>query len=448
MVRLEQKLAQKQILSPQQILQATLLQLNTINLEQKIIEELESNPVLESVDPPVEEAPAQEETIPNELDWEREDTFEPPRVFDSRQETPDMPLPDRRDFIDDLVEQLDLCELEDWEREIALEILWNLDDRGYLTVDLVLIADRFGKEEAEVERILKVVQHLNPPGIAARNLRECLLVQLDGNPQSLAYRIIDKQFDNLANHRYEAILSSLGCTEEELTQALEEISRLNPRPGEGQSLTKDQTVIPDLRVVEQDGKWVVLLNDNWLPDLRINSQYASMLQSTGQMDAAAQKYIKQKLDSAHWFIQAIEQRRRTLVRVMEAIIARQPEFFQGLVDQLRPMKLQDIADDIGMDISTISRSTRGKYVDTPFGVFELKSFFTEAFTLDSGQEISTHQIKVALKEIIEQEDKHHPYTDAELMQLLNERGFPVARRTVAKYREQLHYPVARLRRTL
>ena len=208
-----------------------------------------------------------------------------------------------------------------------------------------------------------------------------------------------------------------------------------------------ETVIPDLLAVQQDGKWKVIVNDSWIPDLNLSNEYVTML---GQKDLSreTQKYLKEKFDSASWFIQAIQQRRNTLTAVMETIIEKQPSFFKGNITTLVPMKLQDIADEIDMDISTISRSTRGKYVDTPYGIFELKSFFTEGYTLDSGESVSTKAIKDLLKQLIENEDKSGPLTDTELANQLKAGGYPVARRTVAKYREQLHFPVARLRRQI
>jgi RNA polymerase sigma-54 factor len=452
MPQLEQRLTQKQILTPQQILQASLLQLNTLNLEQKILDELESNPVLEPVETAAETTetePEPEQTPEEDLDVPDDfEEYEPPNVYDHSREEVDLPLPEQKDFVEGLIEQLNLLNLNEEERAIAEEILWNLDDRGYLATDLVLIADRFGMEEEDILPILKQVQHLEPPGIAARNLQECLQIQLEDQPDSLAYKIITHCFDDFANKRFEAIERKLGCTEAELAEAIETISHLNPRPGEGRMFTRSEVVVPDLIVREQDGEWHIQTNDGGLPELQISPDYLAMMEAKSSLPTDAQRYLKRKLDSGHWFIQAIRQRRQTMKAVMKAIIERQPEFFAGNIHKLRPMKLQDIADDIGMDISTVSRSTRGKYVDTVYGVFELKSFFTEGVSREDGSVVSTHQVKRALKEIIDGEDKHHPYNDEQLVAKLKERGYSVARRTVAKYREQMNIPVARLRRQL
>ncbi len=449
MPRLEQKLTQKQVLTPQQILQASLLQLNTINLEQKILDELESNPVLEPAETTPEETPKEEEKPEDTLDIpDDDDEYEPANIYDNSQPEWNLPIPDQQDFVEGLVKQLDLTDLTGEDRLIAEEILWNLDDRGYLVTELVLIADRFGKTEEEILPILRVVQHLDPPGIAARNLQECLQIQLDDQPDSLAYRIVSHHFDDFVNKRFEVIQKRVGCTKQELAEAIDVISHLNPRPGEGRIFTRDELVVPDLIVREQDGEWLIQTNDGGLPELRISHDYLEMMEAKSKLPVDAQRYLKRKLDSGHWFIQAIRQRRETMKAVMKAIIDRQPEFFAGNIHKLRPMKLQDIADDIGMDISTVSRSTRGKYVDTVFGVFELKSFFTEGMAREDGSMVSTHQIKRALKEIIDREDKHHPLNDEKLVEELKARGYSVARRTVAKYREQMNIPVARLRRQL
>lgn len=452
MPRLEQRLEQKQILAPQQILQASLLQLPMANLEQKIVEELESNPVLEVVESEVKEPDQTEATekAEDEIDWDSilndPDHYIAPNTYDASKIEVDMPVPDHQDFLEGLILQLDIYDLSDWERMVVEEIIWNLDEHGYLGTDLVLIADRFDSTVDKIEPLLKLVQHLDPLGIAARSLQECIAIQLETKPDSLAYKIVTEYFDDFANRRFTVIKKSLGCSNEELNQAMVVISGLNPQPGEGQESVANHAVIPDVTIREHDGRWVIISNDNWLPDLHINSSYLMMLREKHNPEVL--QYVKQKIDSANWFIQAIQQRRRTMIAVMQAIIDKQPDFFNSNERQLRPMKLQNIADEIMMDISTISRSTRGKYVDTPFGIFELKSFFTEGIALQDGREVSNQIIKDALKEIIVKEDNHSPYNDEQIVGLLKEKGFPVARRTVAKYREQMKIPVARLRRQL
>lgn len=448
MPHLRQSLQLKQTLSPQQVLQASLLQLNALNLEQKILDELEQNPLLEQVEPQTEEVLEKEADPERELDYEEDpDEYEPANIYDHRQEIKDIPIPERKDFVEDLVQQLDIYDFQSWERAVAEEILWNLDEKGYLVVDLLLIADRFERSEDEVEAVLAKVQALDPPGIAARNLQECLLIQLRDRKTSLVYKIVEKYFEDFANHRYEILQREMDISKETLAKAMEEITHLNPRPGEGKIADKSNTVVPDLLAVKRDGKWVVIVNDINIPELNISNEYVTFMNQPG-LTRETIKYLKEKYDSASWFIQAIEQRRQTLTNVMLAIIEHQPEFFSGNLRSLRPMKLQDIADDIGMDISTISRSTRGKYVDTSYGIFELKSYFTEGYMLDSGEEISTQKIKDVLKELIVGEKKEHPLTDTQLAAELKTKGFPVARRTVAKYREQFNLPVARLRRQI
>ena len=446
MSRLKQTLSQRQSLSPQQVLQASILQLNVASLEQKILDELESNPVLEQDESQEEEVA---DTEPAEVDYEEDpDEYEPANIYDNvRSNDRDTPLAEQVDFVEGLVRQLDSFTLSDWERGIAEELLWNLDENGYLTVDLVLIADRYDRTTEEVNDVLEKVQQLDPPGIAARNLQDCLLIQMKGREQTLAYQVVLNYFGDFANHRYKSIQKNMDISKDTLKEIIEEITHLNPRPGEGKIGSGTETVIPDLLAVQREGNWVVIVNDSWIPGLNLSNEYVTLL---NQKDIAreTQKYLKEKFDSANWFIQAIKQRQHTLTAVMETIIEKQPEFFDGKIDSLVPMKLQDIASEINMDISTISRSTRGKYVDTPYGIFELKSFFTEGYTLEDGEEVSTKTIKDLLKKLIYNENKDSPFTDTDLAKKLKDGGFPVARRTVAKYREQLNLPVARLRRQL
>ncbi|MGY8780137.1 MAG: RNA polymerase factor sigma-54 [Fidelibacterota bacterium] len=447
MLPLKQSQTQRQTLSPQQVLQSSILQLNTTNLEQKIIDELESNPLLVQADPQDEEQSVNEEI--EDVDYEDDpDEYEPANIYDNkRSEDREIPVAEQVGFIEGLVRQLDSFKLSEWKRAVAEEILWNLDENGYLAVDLVLIADRYDRTDEEVTKVLKIVHQLEPLGIGARNLQDCLLIQMDQKKQTFAYQIIAEYFDDFANHRYDNLVKNLDISNQLLAEIIEEITHLNPRPGEGKIRSGIETVIPDLLAVRQDGKWVVIVNDTWIPDLNLSNEYLTMMNQV-DLSRETQRYLKEKFDSASWFIQAIQQRRYTLTAVMNSIIERQLEFFKGKIETLVPMKLQDIADEIKMDISTISRSTRGKYVDTPYGIFELKSFFTEGYTLASGEEVSTNAIKDLLKKLINSENKDSPLTDTDLAGQLKVGGFPVARRTVAKYREQLHFPVARLRREL
>ena len=449
MQRLQQKLVQKQILAPRQILLAKLLQLNIVNLEQKILNELETNPVLEEVqredEPPISTDDANSDVM--DISFES-DAPEPRTLLQYSPENKELPQQYQVDFIEELVGQLDIYGLTEFEHMIAEEILWNLDDRGYITIELSLIADRLNTDEEKVDNILKFVQHLEPLGIASRDLRECLLIQLENKIDSLAYRIVSEYFDDFSNKRYEILQTKLGCSQDELAEAKETITHLNPRPGEGKIVSRDEVVVPDLIVRERDGEWSIQNYDSGLPELRVSPDYIGLLEEGAQISTDARKYLREQTDSANWFIEAIKQRRNTMIRVMKAIIEKQPQFFSGNTKDLNPMKLQDIADEVEMDISTISRSTRGKYVDTSFGIFELKSFFTEGAKKNSGELISTNLIKQVLKDIIENENKKKPYNDEKLANKLQAAGYNVARRTVAKYREQLNYPVARLRREL
>ena len=446
MSRLKQKQSQRQSLSPQQIIQANLLQLNISALENRILDELESNPVLDqSLDNEDEETLSAQE----EVDYEDDpDEYEPANIYDNKNKGDrDIPIAEQIDFIEGLVNQLIGLNLKEWEQAIAEEILWNLDQNGYLRVEPILIADRFNQSENAVKQVLNKVQKLDPAGIAALNLQDCLMIQLRGKEQTIAYQIISEYFDDFANHRYDNLQNQLNIDKDILGEIIEEIRTLNPRPGEGKIGIASEVVTPDILAVQRDSLWKVIVNDSWIPELNLNNQYVQMLNQK-DLSKETQNYLNEKFNAASWFIQAIEQRRNTLTLVMKAIINRQPAFFDGKVSSLIPMKLQDIADDIKMDISTISRSTRGKYVDTPYGIFELKSFFTESYTLESGKAVSTSSIKNLLKELIKEEKKDSPLTDTDLADKLKLKGFPVARRTVAKYREQLQFPVARLRREL
>ena len=444
---LRQLQTQKQKLAPRQVLQARLLQLNTVNLEQAILAELEQNPLLEQVEPEEsQEEEVKEETAVDDMDVSLEDMYSDESTYYFSEEKKDMPLPDRHTLIENMIDQLQDTKMDEHEREIAEEILWNTNERGYLDTDLILIADRYELLEEEITPILHKIQRLEPKGIGSRNLEECLMIQLEDEEGSLSHRIIHMCFDDFMHKRYEKIRDRLDCSEEELHDAVEHISHLNPRPGEGYS-DKFQTVIPDVIIREDGDDWVITTNDGGLPELRISQAYEDNLEN-GSFNSEAKKFIKQKMDSANWFIEAVHQRRVTMVNVMRSIILFQPEWFAGNMDFLRPLKLQDVADKIKMDISTISRSTRGKFVDTPYGIFELKHYFTDSIELSDGRILGTFIIKRALKKIIQDEDKHKPLSDDILAVELAKDGYTLARRTVAKYRDQMGYPVARLRKQI
>ena len=445
--RLKQLQTQKQKLAPKQVLQAKLLQLNTINLEQAILQELEQNPLLEQAEHDESQLSEEiEETPIDDIDVPLEDMYSDESLYYLSEEKKEMPLPDRQTLIEKLIDQLSFTEMNDFECEIAEEILWNTNERGYLDTDLVLIADRYDLLEEEVEPILKNIQRLDPKSIGSRNLKECLSIQLEDEKDSLAYRIVNNYFDDFMHKRYEKILEKLDCDQNSLHNAIAQITNLNPRPGEGYR-DKFQVIIPDVIVQEEDDDWLITTNDSGVPELRISKIYEEQLDN-GKLKGDAKKFIKEKIDSANWFIEAVHERRITLVNVTQAIIAFQPEWFSGDTNYLRPLKLQDIADKINMDISTISRSTRGKFADTPYGIFELKHYFTDYIELKNGKLLGTFVIKKALEKIIEKENKQDPLSDESLVSKLETLGYNLARRTIAKYRDQMGYPVARLRKEI
>ena len=445
---LKQLQTQKQKLAPKQVLQAKLLQLSTINLEQAVLKELEQNPLLEQIEadenPELEEIG--EELDDREIDASLEDMYSDESLYYLSEEKKEIPLPEKHTLIENLINQLSDIQLDDLQFEIGEEILWNTNERGYLDTDLVLISDRYDLLEEEIEPILKKIQRLSPKGIASRDVQECLSIQLEEDKSSLAYQIVSDCFDDFMHKRYSKILDKLVCDEKSLQSAIQQISNLNPRPGEG-FRDKFQVVIPDIIITEDGDEWLITTNDGGVPELRISKVYEEQLK-IGKFEKDAQKFIKEKVDAANWFIEAINERRVTMVNVTKTIIDLQPEWFAGDMNFLRPLKLQDIADKINMDISTISRSTRGKYVETPYGVFELKHYFTDSIELKNGKILGTFVIKKSLEKIIEHEDKKNPLSDDLLVKKLEDVGYTLARRTIAKYRDQMGFPVARLRKEI
>tara|TARA_B110000263_G_scaffold56667_1_gene48271 strand:+ start:5764 stop:7104 length:1341 start_codon:yes stop_codon:yes gene_type:complete len=446
MPTLKQTQSQKQKLAPRQVLQARLLQLNTVNLEQTILKELEQNPILEQTETEDFEEKSMAEEILDEIDAPIEDVYTDESSYYLDQEKNDFPVPDRSTFIEKVINKLKDSGLTDFEQDIAEEILWNINERGYLDTDLVLIADSFKLEEEDVKPILSVVQRMEPKGLASRDLKECLTIQLEYDTESLPYLIITKYFDDFMHKRYDKIKSKLQCADEDLHLAVEKIASLNPRPGEGYA-DNFQIVIPDLVIREDGDDWLITTNDGGIPELRISRLYKQGIKD-GEYSGKAKTFVRKKMESANWFIEAVKQRRLTMVSVMRAIIKYQPEWFSGNMNILRPLKLQNIAEEIGMDISTVSRSTRGKFVDTPYGVYELKYYFTDALDLGDGRVLGTFVIKRELQKIINSENKKIPLSDDALVDKLNYKGYKLARRTVAKYRDQLNIPVARLRKEI
>lgn len=487
-----QKLAQK--LSPQQIQLMKLLQVPTANLEERIQDELESNPALD-IGTDEENDPYglngndenQERTRDDEdSEFEGNDEFENIDVSDYLRDENDVQgdyhLNESRDdddepktipvkvettFSDYLNDQLGMLELDDHAQEIAEQIIGSIDDDGYLRRDAISIADdlafnrNISTDEREVKALIKKIQAFDPPGVAAQDLRECLLLQLQrlgthNASVNIATKVLADYFEEFTRKHYERIKQRLKITEEEFKDAIAVILKLTPKPGNAfASADKAGTyIIPDFFVYNNNGVLELTLNARNAPELRVSEGYRDMLKTydSGQKKNKSQRealvFIKQKIDAAKWFIDAIKQRQHTLLVTMNAIMNYQEEFFlTGDEGSLRPMILKDIADQINMDISTVSRVANSKYVQTEYGTYVLKYFFSEAIVNDtSGEEVSTREVKRILSDLIVNEDKKKPISDERLMELLSEQGYNVARRTVAKYREQLDIPVARLRK--
>ena len=475
---LQQKLLQK--LSPQQIQLMKLLQVPTMELEQRIKQEIEENPALEEGLPEEDYERDSEADLPEEdtrTESEREidldDYFDQDDIPDYKlytnnrgkdDEEKGVPLSAGSSFHELVRNQIDLRPLTDKQKLLAYTLAGNLDDDGYLRRDLLSISDDLAfsqnleASEPELLEVLEVIHDLDPAGIGARDLRECLLIQLRRKKQDdpairLAERIINKYFTAFSKKHYSKIQEGLDINEEALRDAIHEILRLNPKPGgsAAESVGRNQTVIPDFILHNRDGELELSLNGKNAPQLRVSHSFKNMLatyKETGKDKEAAQ-FVKQKLDAAKWFIDAIHQRNQTLLMTMQAIMKFQHEYFlTGDQTRMKPMILKDIAEEVGLDISTISRVTNSKYVQTDFGTFLLKSFFSESLETSTGEEVSTIEVKRILEDSIGNEDKRKPLTDEKLARLLKEKGYNIARRTVAKYREQLKIPVARMRKEL
>ena len=458
MPKISQKLSLKQQLSPQQVLQASLLQLNLPLLEQRILQELELNPALEMMELPdeVENEENPEEKLESEeeieFEWEEllgvNDDFEYPKTQIKAEEERESPLVSQETMSEKILKQVQDCNVDNKSLRIAEEVLGNLDEQGYLTIEPMLISDRIQVEEEEVLDVMHLIQRLDPPGLASVNMQDCLLAQAEvRNENNVAIEILRDYFDDFVNHRYEKIMENISCSKDDLNEAMEFIARLNPSPRDDQTLTKQNIVVPDIAVEDRNGKFYVVVQDGTLPEIRVSRAYINMLNDhKDQKDV--RNFVKKKLESATWFVDAVEQRKMTIQRVMESIIKRQPDYFHSEKRRLQPMILKDIANDIEMDISTVSRVTNGKYVQLPWEIKELKTFFSEGIKTDAGDDVSNTQVKTRLKEIIDNEDKQNPIGDEELTNRLKDEGYKIARRTITKYREQLKFPTARLRRKI
>ncbi|MEO7976896.1 RNA polymerase factor sigma-54 [Flavobacterium sp.] len=478
------KLSQK--LSPQQIQLMKLIQLPTQAFEQRLLEEMNENPALEAG----QEEEFEADEFANE-DYDDYDDAESDRIeaddinideYLSDDDTPDYktqannysedeeretPFASPISFHQDLINQLNTFILNDEEREIAEFLVGSIDDMGYIRRSISDIVDDMAftqgiyTDEKMVDRMLHVIHELEPSGVGARDLQECLLLQLKHKTPSeyvdLAIDIIENQFDAFTKKHYDKLLQKYSVSNEQLKKAIHEIERLNPKPGGSYTGNNKVTenVVPDFAIRITDGELELTLNGRNAPSLHVSKDYQEMMQtykdsrdkSSAQKDAV--QFIKQKLDSAKWFIDAIRQRQETLFVTMNAIMHYQEEFFlDGDETKLKPMILKDIADMVGLDISTISRVANSKYVETPYGTKLIKEFFSEAMKNDQGEDVSTLEIKKILKNTIEDEDKKKPLPDDQLAEILKEKGYPIARRTIAKYREQLDIPVARMRKKI
>jgi len=481
---LQQKLLQK--LSPQQIQMIKLLEIPTIQLEQRIKKELEENPVLEEGREEDEnyddnqEDEVYEDDIENDIDeFSLEDYINDEDVPSYKLQSNNYSKDDKKEeipfsvgvsFHEHLQNQIGLRSLTEKQEVLAYYLIGNLDDDGYLSrklesiVNDLAFSQNIETTEEELLEVLRIIQDLEPAGVGARTLQECLLIQIQTKDQDiteikLARQVLKHFFDEFTKKHYEKIITRLNLSEDELKAAINEILKLNPRPGSSFSDSSRviQTLVPDFVLENKDGELQLSLNSRNVPELRLNSTYTELLlsytsknkQEKTRGDKEAISFVKQKLDSAKWFIDAIKQRQNTLLLTMNAIIEYQYEYFlDGDESMLRPMILKDIAEKTGLDISTVSRVANSKYVQTNFGIYPLKYFFSEGLQTESGEEVSTREIKSILRECIEQEDKRKPLTDDRLTEILKEKGYLIARRTVAKYREQLNIPVARLRKEL
>ncbi|RFN59546.1 RNA polymerase factor sigma-54 [Marixanthomonas ophiurae] len=479
------KLSQK--LSPQQIQLMKLIQLPTQAFEQRISEEMEENPALEGGKEELNEY-EDEFSDSYEDDYEDEGTEvieaeinvddylsddEVPSYklssnnYSADDEDKQVPYASGKSFNQHLLQQLNTYRLDDEEMEIAKFLVGSVDESGYIRREVLDIVDDLAftqnvyTSEEKVEKILNVVQGLDPAGVAARSLQECLLIQLKRREETesvaLAISILDEAFDQFTKKHYKKILQKFDISEDQLRNAIHEIETLNPKPGGSYSGNTRivEHVIPDFTIKIRDSELELTLNGRNAPELHVSRDYTNMLKGYKESKEKSKKqkdavmFIKQKLDAAKWFIEAIKQRQQTLFVTMSSIMNYQKEYFlSGDERKLRPMILKDIADEIDMDVSTVSRVANSKYVDTPYGTFLIKEFFSESMKNDQGEDVSTREIKKILEITVQEEDKKKPLTDDKLANVLKDKGYPIARRTIAKYREQLDIPVARLRKEI
>ena len=479
---LKQSLAHKlqQKLSPQQIQLMKLVQLPTQSLEARIKEELEENPALaeglDKVEDTFENDPNEEREVRDSMEEINWDDYIPDdetpeyrtktNNYSADDELYESPVVVSESFHESLISQLHLRNLNDEDLDLCIYLVGTIDDDGLLRRSLEDIVDDLAfsqgvfTDESTLDRLLQVIQDLDPAGVGARDLQECLLIQLESKTPSLkvnlAISILDQYFDVFVKRHYQKLMDRLGIDEEGLREAIEEIGRLNPKPGGSSNMSRPtENVIPDYNLQIVDDELQLSLNGKNAPELSLSGKYREMLEhykastEKNKSEKEAALFVKQKLDSAKWFIDAIVQRQQTLMLTMSCILNYQEEYFlTGDERKLRPMILKDIAEEIGMDISTVSRVASNKYIQTPYGTFLIKRFFSESMTNSDGEEVSTREIKKILEDVVSEENKRKPLTDEALANILKEKGYPIARRTVAKYREQLDIPVARMRKEL
>ena len=466
-----QQLLQQQKLSPQQIQMIKLLELPAALLEQRIKQEIEQNIVLEEAHSENEDEEPKQISMDEYLMQDDTPAYKTRLNHYSKDDRPrNFQISGGRSLQEYLTQQLGFRTLNDTERKVAEFIIGSIDNDGYLRRDLQSVSDDIAftlgieVEVDELERLLSIIQHLEPTGVGARDLRESLLLQLnsqtlDTEAKRLANKILSDHFEEFVKKHYERMIARLGVTEEQFRTAVQEIQHLSPKPGNLFSEDNDGApyIIPDFILEYRDGRFDLQLNSYNIPELKINRHYMDVIrQMQGKSDERmseqekeAVQFVKSKIDAAKWFMSAIKQRHDTLMRTMQTILDYQQEYFKdGDRSRLRPMILKDIADRTGLDVSTISRVANSKYVQTSFGIILLKSLFSEAMQTVNGEEVSSYEIKNLLEQCIAEEDKRHPLTDEQLMNILNDKGYCIARRTVAKYREMLGIPVARLRKEI
>jgi len=498
-IGLNQNLTQTTKLTPAQIQIIRMLEIPSIELNQRINEELQENPALEEG----RDEGIEDEKIRGLEENEFDDNYMPEDGYDdgrqrdplqnedfnyeqyvSDDETPsymlrqeynpasddqrEVPIIGGSSLIEDLKSQIYLTNMTKEQRHVAKWVLGNIDDDGYLRrtteqlVDDLMFQEQISITDEEMEDIVRQIKAFDPPGIASANLQECLLKQLENKPQTpavqLAYTVLDRYFEEFSKHHFDKIKQRLDCSDEEFQAAVQEIVRLNQKPANAFTgnvyETQRETIIPDFTIEERDEELYVVLNTGDIPELHVSREYRDMLEEYDKMPKTketreATSFIRQRVNAAQWFIDAIKQRNETLMKTMTAILKAQYDFFlDGEESSLKPMRLQDIADRTGYDVSTISRVSNSKHVQTRFGIYPLKYFFSDAMTNIEGDEVSTRELKKMLQELVDSEDKQNPLTDEQLVSLMEENGYVIARRTVAKYRDLLGIPVARLRKRM